>query len=112
MAEYASRDSVILATGYLAEQRWQGLGPTLHRYATAVEGTAVPPIVEYLCPQVSAMDAQRIAHALLVTYSDQCGTGPQPTHVFRRYYRYLHWSSLAPVVDSVRADVLAPGPVE
>jgi len=108
-------DSIVVATRFITPQQWEGTGPTLRRYALVFHpDAALPPIRDALCPATKPMylaiyKDPRDRH-MLVTYSDECGTFPQPMHSVVRYYRYVYWPTLGMRTDSLRADLLSRPP--
>jgi hypothetical protein len=101
-------DSVVVAMPWVSEQRWQGVGPTLRRYAEALHpGTSLPRVSDELCRATIPMYQSGAKHALLVTYTDRCGGFPNPTRTVRRYFSYVSWQSFRTRADSVRADLLS-----
>jgi hypothetical protein len=103
-------DSVVVAMPFISSQRWQGVGPTLRRYAAALyPGARLPHVDDVLCAETIPLYRSGMPGAMLITYADRCGSFPVSTRTIRRTYSYLYWPSLAVRIDSARADVLAPG---
>lgn len=109
LAAHSTADSVVVAMRFLPSQPWQGRGPTLGRYATAVlPGQHIPEISDALCPATLPMLRQGVGNAILVTYSSQCGAFPAPARSLRYYYTYLQWPTLTPRRDSLVVGILGP----
>lgn len=109
LATQPSADSIVVAMRYLPSQSWQGLGPTLGRYAKAVlPDQRIPDISDALCPATLPMLRQGVGNAILVTYSSQCGAFPMPARTLRYYYTYLQWPTLTPRRDSLVVGILGP----
>ena len=109
IAAQPSVDSVVVAMRYLPSQPWQGLGPTLGRYAKAVlPDQRIPDISDALCSATLPMLREGVGNAILVTYSSQCGAFPVPARVLRYYYTYLQWPTLRPKRDSLVVGILGP----
>jgi hypothetical protein len=107
IARETGADSIRVATAFLVRQQWQGLGPTLRRYAAATHpGVAIPPAVDVACDEAGRRYRQGVGRSVLVTYSNQCGTLPGATLTVRERFRYIDWLTLGVVQDSLRADVL------
>lgn len=109
IAEHSSADSIVVAMKFLPSQAWQGLGPTLGRYARAVlPGQHIPKISGALCQETLPMLRDGVGKAILVTYSSQCGAFPLPARTLRYYYTYLQWPTLTPRRDSLVVGILGP----
>jgi len=109
LAAYASVDSIVVAQQFPAPQKWQGTGPTLRRYALAVESAAaLPKAVDVSCREGRSLLDGHLGNTLLVSYGDLCGGIPGATRRVRRYFTYLDYVAWAVKTDSVVADLLAP----
>ncbi len=107
MARHANADTIRVATAFLVRQQWQGLGPTLGRYAGATHaGMTMPPVVDVPCDEAGRRYRQGLGRDVLVSYSNQCGTLPSSTLTVRERFRYVDWLTLGTVQDSLRADVV------
>ena len=106
---YATVDSIVVAQPYAPQQKWQGPGPTLVRYALSM-GIArrLPPAVDITCVESRGLLGERLGNTLLVSYTFFCGAVPGASRRVRRYFRYFDYPALAVVTDSVGADLLAP----
>ncbi len=108
-AQQSTADSIVVAMRFLPSQSWQGLGPTLGRYAKVVlPDQHIPAISDALCPATLPMLRQGVGNAILVTYSSQCGAFPVPARTLRYYYTYLRWPTMAPTRDSLVVGILGP----
>ena len=109
LAAYASVDSIVVAQQFPAPQQWQGTGPTLRRYALAVQAaTALPPALDVSCRESRTLLNGKLGNTLLISYGDLCGGIPGASRRMRRYFRYLDYTVWAWKTDSVAADLLAP----
>jgi hypothetical protein len=95
-------DSVLVASDRVVPQRWQGLGPTLARYAAAT-GNAWPPTRDVSCTGVDALESSSSAMAV-VFYSSLCPRARDSAPIIERY-RHLDPGMLRVVDDSLRVDV-------
>lgn len=112
-AKHPGADSIVVAKRYLASQAWQGLGPTLGRYARAImPDQHIPALSDATCNATLPMLSQGVGNAMLVTYSSQCGAFPVPARTFRYYYTYLDWPTFTPKRDSLVVGILGPAKSE
>jgi hypothetical protein len=112
-AKHASADSivVVMALRPPPAQAWQGRGPTLARYARAVQpGLRLPNVHEAFCSAASPMRHDGLGNVILVSYSSSCGTLPAPSRTLRYDYTYLEWPMLTPRRDSIVISIVGPEP--
>jgi hypothetical protein len=113
LAKHPDADSIVVAKRYLASQAWQGLGPTLGRYARAImPDKQIPALSDATCKATIPMIGQGLGNAILVTYSSQCGAFPVPARTLRYYYTYLDWPTFTPKRDSLVVGILGPAKPE
>jgi len=97
-------DSVIMATAQPARQAWQGLGPTLARFASAT-GRPWPPTRDARCEDAARL-VKTATRTIVVVFSSQCTLkNPSGRNVVAPYRR-VDWSRWHLVDDSLRADIL------
>jgi hypothetical protein len=102
----SGQDSTLVVVARKLKPAWVGPGPALARYVLATTGEAArAPVRDISCAELPAA-LQAKSTLLLVSYHFRCGSLSHPTASVRRYFRYLDLSTLAPRVDSVRADLL------
>ncbi|HJU89273.1 MAG TPA: hypothetical protein VJ672_07775 [Gemmatimonadaceae bacterium] len=102
-------DTIVVASPYQVKQAWQGTGPTLSRYAAATHaGVTQRPAIDVPCVEGGRRYRFGLGNAVLVTYSDGCGSLPRSTHTAREFYTYIDWATMSLRRDSLRADVLLP----
>lgn len=112
-AKHPDADSIVVAKRYLASQAWQGLGPTLGRYARAImPDQHIPALYDATCNATLPMLSKGVGNAMLVTYSSQCGAFPVPARTLRYYYTYLDWPTFIPKRDSLVVGILGPAQPE
>ena len=100
-------DRVGVASDRRVPQAWQGLGPTLHRYAAAV-GSPIPPAVDLACTGADSAIVQSRGTAF-VFYGSLCPHQVDDEPIVERYRRF-DVGRLRVVEDSLRVDVLSPRP--
>jgi hypothetical protein len=104
-------DTIVVASPYRVRQAWQGTGPTLSRYAAATHaGVARRPAVDVPCTEGGRRYKFGLGSAVLVSYSDMCGSLPRTDVTVREPYSYIDWATMSVRRDSLRADVLFPPP--
>lgn len=109
IADHPSVDSVVVPMPFLSAEAWQGVGPTLGRYAAIMApGKSLPRVIDMLCRETIPLYRSGMGHAMLATYADRCGVFPVSTATFRRPISYVYWPSLSMRRDTVRIDVFAP----
>ena len=97
---------IVVAVPVLPPQAWQGIGPTLARYAAAQPGgRAMPPAEDLLCADAAKVLQGGGDATLLVSFSDSCGELPGPTLMIRQQFNYWRWQPPGFGHDSLRADV-------
>jgi hypothetical protein len=103
---------IVVAVPLLPAQAWQGIAPTLARYAAAQPGGhPMPPAEDLLCADAGRLLQGGQAGTLLVSFSDSCGAIPGPTLMIRQDFNFWRWEPPGLGRDSLRADVtLLPGP--
>jgi hypothetical protein len=99
-------DTVLVASDRVVTQEWQGLGPTLARYAAAT-AHPWPPTRDTPCTGIDALDpgAARLA---IVHYSSLCPLNRDESPIVERYARFDP-ARLSFVRDSLRVDVVQRG---
>lgn len=107
---YSAAQIIVVAEPEVAQQAWQGTGPTLARYGAAT-GLAphLPPVVDVTCQEAVGAISKPGQRALLVSYSDRCGRLTRTSRRILATYRYLDWFRPGLVTDSLEADVLDTG---
>jgi hypothetical protein len=109
LPRYASVDSIVVAQPFPPQQKWQGWGATLVRYAVNEGGASrLPPAVEITCRDLPRLLRGRLGNTLLISYSYYCGSVPGATLRLRRSITFLDYVTLAVETDSVGADLIAP----
>lgn len=109
LPRYASVDSILVAQPFLPQQKWQGWGPTLVRYALSVGAASrLPPAVDIGCRDIPRLLQGRLGNTLVISYSFYCGSVPGATLRLRRSVTFLDYVTLAVGTDSVGADLIAP----
>jgi hypothetical protein len=114
VAQYPSADTVYVASRVVPQEAWR-LGARMARaravFAPASDGP-LPPIKDVPCQSVHEPGANRWAKAVLVSWTDVCGSIDRPTKSFIRRYSYLDPTALTARTDSFRVDLLAPEQLE
>ena len=107
---YGAAQIIVVAEPEVAQQAWQGTGPTLARYGAAT-GLAphLPPVVDASCQDAAGAISVPGRRALLVSYSDRCGRLARTSRRIIATYRYLDWFRAGLATDSLEADVLDTG---
>jgi len=110
LSEHAAK-RIVVAVPVLPAQTWQGIAPTLARYAAAQpDGHPMPPAEDMLCADAGRLLQGGAEGTLLVSFSDSCGEIPGPTLLIRQDFNYWRWEPPGLGRDSLRADVaLLPG---
>ena len=105
----AGADRLVVAVPGLPAQAWQGLGPSLTRYAMAT-GLAqrLPPAVDLLCADAARLLGGGRGRPALATLSTGCGTLTGASRTVLVEYSYWQWQPPGWRKDSVRADLLLP----
>jgi hypothetical protein len=97
---------IVVAVPLLPAQAWQGIAPTLARYAAAQPGGhSMPPAEDMLCGDAGRLLQSGGDGTLLVSFSDSCGEIPGPTLMIRQQFNYWRWEPPGLGHDSLRADV-------
>ena len=110
IAASTAQDSTLVAVVRPPRLAWIGPGPTLARYVLATTGhQVVSPVRDISCAEL-APALHTSSKLLIVSYHSRCGSLSHPDVSFHRYFGYLDLSTLAPSVDSVRADLLFHNP--
>ena len=110
LPDYGAAQVIVVAEPDVAQQAWQGTGPTLARYGAAT-GLAphLPPVVDASCQDAAAAIATPGRRALLVSYSDRCGRLARASRRILGTYRYLDWFRPGLDTDSLEVDLLDTG---
>jgi hypothetical protein len=95
-------DSVIVPARNTPVQSWQGLGPTLERFASAT-GRPWPPTRGATCPPP---DLQARPRSAFVFFAAQCPWSGGGAAAVTLRYRRFDWPAFRAVTDSVRADIV------
>jgi hypothetical protein len=103
-------DTIVVAAKGSQLLPWFGAGPTLSRFAAAVFPLrGMSPTRSTSCDRTNNGDtSSRGSRAILISYSDDCGTLAHSSSVVRRRFRYVYWPNLSVRYDSVRADLWMP----
>jgi hypothetical protein len=105
VAALQSIDTVLVPSGDIVTQSWQGLGATLARYAAAI-GKPWPVVREVSCASVGPSAPPRPGTAV-VYFSTRCPRAADPSPIVERFH-HLSLRRLQLVTDSVRIDIAAP----
>ena len=109
LPRFASVDSILVAQPFPAQQKWQGWGPTLVRYAVSVGAASrLPPAVDISCREVPRLLQGHRGNTLILSYSFYCGSVADASLRLRRSFTYLDYGTLAVGTDSAGADLIAP----
>jgi hypothetical protein len=83
---------IIAAVPQLPAQAWQGLGPSLVRYANAtIPGLVLPPAEDVLCADAARLLQSGKPGIALISLSNTCGSIPGAGIVVRSAYWYWRW---------------------
>ena len=104
-------DSVVFASSSLADQPWQGRGPTLSRYAHAAFGGKTIPAVDVTCEAFSdRLEHEPRRRIIVMSYHYWCGPIPGAQFTIAHTYRSLILGSWRFRTDSLAADILVVEP--
>jgi hypothetical protein len=107
LAPDSAAKRIVVAVPLLPAQAWQGLAPTLTRYAAASAGVRFTAAIGDLpCQAAAGLLQRRAPGTVLISFSDSCGGIPGATQVITRQFRYWHWEPPGVALDSLRADLM------
>jgi hypothetical protein len=104
-------DSVVVVGPRVGPRAIPVKGTELRAYAIAMRiaaDSALPVVGDADCEGGTRLLESRLPRTVLLTYSYGCGRVPQPSLRWRADYSYRDWLTLAPVHDSLTADLLIP----
>jgi hypothetical protein len=98
---------IIAAVPQLPAQAWQGMGPSLVRYANAtIPGLVLPPAEDVLCADAARLLQSGKPGIALISLSNTCGSIPGAGIVVRSAYWYWRWDPPGLGEGDVRGELL------
>jgi hypothetical protein len=106
LAQHAAGRPVIVVAHGFSGSHWPGTGPALGRYAAALyPNVSFGKFQDDTTCTLPPRTASSTGSAVIVSYSDDCGTYPNPSVAFVSRYHYLALHPPARLADSMRIDV-------
>lgn len=94
-------EHVVVAVSIPPMQAWQGMGPSLSRYAMATTpGLSLPPARDISCVEASELLAQP-RHIAVISLDTGCGDVPNADTVVSATYRYWRWEPPGLATDTI-----------
>ncbi len=98
-------DTAVFAVARMHPQAWQGTGPTIARYATAVRHVPFPVAIDVPCA-TAASRATAAHRTLVVVLSSQCPSPTNASTTMQQVYHHWDWNQ-GFVRDSLRASLIS-----
>ena len=108
--KYPRLDTLLISTPETGGRRWPVTALELSRYAIAigVPDSALPIIRDAACSEVARRLGQPLGRNAVLNDQNPCGRLPQNTRIWLAPIRYRDWLTLAPIMDTVKVELLAP----
>lgn len=107
LTEAQGTTRIVVAVPQLPAQAWQGLGPSLARYADAtIPGLVLPPAEDIVCADAAKLLQSGPPGITLISLSNTCGSIPGARIVVRSAFRYWRWEPPGFGDGDVQGDLL------